>query len=81
MTFKVRRPEGLELFEDSLYWMNKGSGEIFQCHVYGEDRHSCKKTPLHIHDAKALIIHHQAHQPIGKMKQRVHFEFRVYSWS
>lgn len=64
--FQVRRPEGLALFEDALYWLSKGSGELNKCDVYGEHKGTCRTMALHLYDAKSLVVHHQARQPEGK---------------
>lgn len=53
----------MSLFEDSLYWLSKGSGELTKCDVYGEHKGACITMSLHIYDAKFLIVHHEAKQP------------------
>nr|QJD20828.1 vitellogenin receptor [Liposcelis entomophila] len=62
----VHRPESLTLFEDSLYWLSKGSGEIKKCRLYGENKGRCDTTSLYLHDIKFLTIMHEARQPSAR---------------
>ncbi|XP_067000750.2 vitellogenin receptor [Anabrus simplex] len=64
-TKEVKHPNGLLLFEDDLYWISAGSGNVMKCRIFGGS-HRCEWLQLHVDSIDHFAIIQNEYQPKGQ---------------